>query len=179
MKFTTAWEKVIKDNMHLKILSSVLTITTISLLITTSSLALRAPIIIERGCFSKSSTLGDKKQTPIEYEEFLKIAIKQRFNSNAEITEGYISVSEKKNKEKEQKTLLKNNLEQIVYIRKFDFTDNLINLDIDRTYSIGNVRSTLPMKLNVTLETKDRTRTNPYGLILVKSEELKEIKDKK
>lgn len=40
MKFTIAWEKVVKDNMHLKIMVTTLLVTTITLLITTSTLAL-------------------------------------------------------------------------------------------------------------------------------------------
>lgn len=179
MKFTTAWENVIKDNMHLKIMVSVLLVSTIALLITTSSLALRSPTIIERGCYSKTPTLGAEKQNPVEYEKFLEIALKQRFNTDSKVIEGFLSVDEKRNKEKEQVNLSKNNLKQTIIVREYSFEEDLVTVDLDRTYSIKKVRSTLPIQVKVTLETKERTETNPYGLILVKTEELKEKKDKK
>lgn len=179
MKFTTAWEDVIKNNMHLKIMVATLLITSISLLFTTTTLALKPPVLIERGCYSKTPIQGDKKQTPIEYESFLKLALEQRFNTGSKVIEGYLSVKEKRNKEKEQQALKKGNLNQTIIVRNLDFKDSLMVAEIDRTYSVGNVRSTLPIKVKVTLETKDRTETNPYGLILVKTTELKEKKDKK
>lgn len=179
MKFTTAWENIIKENMHLKIMAAALLVVAITLMIATCILALRPATIIERGCYSKAPILGEAKQTKLEYEEFLKSALKQRFNSNEKIIEGYLSIDEKRKKQEEQQALHKNELIQLISVRKVNFKDNEILVDLDRTYSIKKVRSTLAIKVKVTLETKDRTQTNPYGLILVNTEELKEQKDKK
>ena len=179
MRFTTAWEGVIKDNLHLKISTFTLLITTITFVISTGMLALRPPIIIERGCFSKAAIKGEEKQSGIEYEEFIKKSLEQRLNTETKITEGFISVNEKRKKTKEQTALKKNGITQTVLVRGFEFVDNVAIVDYDKIYSVKNLRSTLPSKIKVLLEKKPRTETNPYGLILVKTEEIKEKKEKK
>lgn len=179
MKFKDAWSNVIRDNQHLKIALAVMSVSSIVLSITSTSLALKKPIVIERGCYSKVSTLSDIKQTPLEYEEFLKLALKQRFNSDLEVSESFLSISEKRAKESEQKNLLKNGLNQRIIIREITFNKDHILVSMDRTFAVKNVRSTLPTKIKVELEKKSRNKLNPYGLILVKSTEIKEKKDKK
>ena len=176
MKLTVAWEKIITENLFLKIAVGTLFLTTISLTIFVGTLVFEDPIIIERGCLSSTPTLGAEKQTTLEYENFLKTALNQRFSTETEIVEGYLSIDEKRNKEKEQKNLEKNQLKQFIYVRKVFFKDSDIFVEADRIYSIKKVRSALPIKLKVTLETKSRTDTNPYGLILIKTEEIKSKK---
>ena len=57
--------------------------------------------------------------------------------------------------------------------------DDYFIIEADRLYSIKEIRSTLPIKLKAIVQSKKRTATNPYGLILTKTEEIKEDKKQK
>lgn len=174
MNFTTAWANIAKQNVNLKVALVAVTICTIFLGYSTVSLSLKDSVVIERGCFSKAVDVTSAKQTNEEIKTFIGIALKQRFDTNTQVIEGYLSLDERNLKEKEQLDLKKKGLEQIVVLRKVTIANESIMVEADRLYSIQNVRSTFPIKLNLSLETKQRTETNPYGLILVKTEELKE-----
>ena len=94
----------------------------------------------------------------------------------------YVDLNQTKkseNKLKEQENLAKNGILQFFLHRKIEVKDDYFLINGDRLYSVNNVRSAMPIVLKVTVESKDRTETNPYGLILVKTEVLKEDDGKK
>ena len=175
MKFSDAWAEVIRQNQHFKIALLASVITSIVLSFCTIHFSTKGPLIFERSCYTKQSNASNSKQTALEYEMFLDKALKQRFNTNEKVIEGFLSVEEKKNKVKEQSALAQNGLSQFILLRKIEFKDGYFNVDADRLYSVNNVRSALSIKLKVTVESKDRTETNPYGLILIKTEEIKPL----
>ncbi len=173
MRFSQAWAEVIKFNQNLKISIAVSVITIIILGITTIHFSMKAPIIIERSCYSKFlNKINDKSPSKLEYKTFIEISLKQRFNTIENIIDGYLSTQEKKNKYLEQKKLAKNKIIQFIIIRNIDFKDGIFFINADRLYSVNNIRSALPIKLKVTIKNKNRTQTNPYGLILDLTEEL-------
>ncbi|MEE2670323.1 MAG: hypothetical protein VYA54_01335 [Bdellovibrionota bacterium] len=179
MKFTEAWADIVKHNQHLKISLLASVFTSVILAICTIHFSMKKPLIFERSCFTKVSKSQSLKNTAVEYENFLKKSLKQRFNTTEDIIEGFLSIKEKKNKIKEQKALSKNGLVQFVLIRKISVKDDYFIIEADRLYSIKEIRSTLPIKLKAIVQSKKRTATNPYGLILTKTEEIKEDKKQK
>ena len=179
MKFTEAWAEIVKQNQHLKISLLASVFTSIILAICTIHFSMKKPLIFERSCFTKVSKSQELKHTALEYENFLKQSIKQRFNTTEEVIEGFLSIKEKKNKIKEQNDLAKNGLLQFVLIRKISVKGDYFIIDADRLYSIKEIRSTLPIKLKAIVQSKKRTATNPYGLILTMTEEIKEEKKQK
>lgn len=173
MRFAQAWAEVIRFNQSLKISLGVCILTSIILGITTIHFSMKSPLIIERACYSKVIDDADETPSKIEYESFIELALKQRFNTTEKVIEGHLSIDEKKNKLKEQLTLSKNKIIQFVIVRSIIFKAGYFLIEADRLYAVDQIRSTLPIKLKVTLKSKDRTETNPYGLILDKTEEIK------
>lgn len=176
MKFTEAWANIAKENLNLKVALGALTICTLFLGFSLVRLSLKAPLIIERGCFSSSVSVASDKPTVDETKVFIEKALKQRFNSNTSTIEGFLSTEEEKLKLNEQKELSKKEITQFIILRDIQFENDSIVVDVDRLYSVQNVRSTFPIQLKLTLESKSRTETNPYGLILVRTEEIKKGK---
>jgi hypothetical protein len=179
MKFTEAWADIVKQNQHLKISLLASIVTSIMLAICTIHFSMKKPLIFERSCYTKVSEVQTMKHTALEYENFLKKSLKQRFNTTEEIIEGFLSIKEKKSKIKEQNGLAKNGLLQFILVRKIHVENDFFIVEADRLYSIKDIRSTLPIKLKVIVQSKKRTATNPYGLILAKTEEINEEKKQK
>ena len=72
MKFTSAWADVVTQNLTLKVVVAVLGFCTIALSLTTAKIALKAPLLIERSCFSKATPVAEARQhTTSEIEAFV------------------------------------------------------------------------------------------------------------
>ena len=173
MNFSQAWAKVAKENFSLRVALFVLGVCTLFFSFATVTLALKDPIVFERACYTKKLDVAEPKQTQEEILSFLEMALLQRFETKKPVIEGFLSVREQKNKDKEQKKLEANSIEQTVRLKESKFEDDIIIAKLDRTYSVGEVRSTLPLTVSLKVETKARTATNPYGLILVETKEIK------
>lgn len=173
MKFTEAWSKVAQQNVSLKV--AVLSLSSISLFLGFSvvKLSLAEPFIVERTCYSQKLDLSHASPKDEEIKSFVTIALEQRLSSTKAPIEGYLSKDELVAKKEEQKLLSEKDIEQFIVIRKVELKENFIFVEADRLYSVKNVRSGFPIKLKLKLESKARTETNPYGLILVKTEEIK------
>ncbi|USN48500.1 MAG: hypothetical protein H6626_05255 [Pseudobdellovibrionaceae bacterium] len=173
MKFTQAWAQVAKQNVNLKVALLTLAVCTLFLGFSLVKLSLAEPLVIERGCYSKSLDLASAKATRQEMITFVELALRQRLNSNTMPIEGFLTPEELKSRESEQRLLSEKDITQTVVVQNTSFNDNKIVVDLDRLYSVKNVRSAFPTKLLIKLESKPRTETNPYGLILTKIEEIK------
>lgn len=176
MKFSEAWANIVKQNQHLKISLAASVLTSIILVICTIHFSMKDPLIFERGCITRTAKTGASQQTDSEYKEFIEKVLKQRFDTNEKVIEGFLSIKEKKNKIKEQLVLKKNSILQFILLRNFSLKEDVFLIEADRLYSVNQIRSTISVKLKVFLKTKARTETNPYGLILDRTEELKEDK---
>ena len=173
MKFTHAWANIAKENLNLKAALFITSACVLLLGFATARLALKEPLVIERSCYSKNISLANSKPNLNEMNVFIEIALEQRFNSETVITEGYLSLEEKNNKKSEQSVLEKKSISQFLIVRKIDYLNSEVIVEADRLYSVQKVRSSFPIKLKLKLESKTRTATNPYGLILVKTQEIK------
>jgi hypothetical protein len=167
MRFTEAWADVASKNTALKYVVFVLALCCVTFAVTTTRLALKEPLVIERACVSKAVTTGSPDRTTTEVESFVREAISRRFNSDGLPSEGYLSLEEDAGRKKEQQTLQTQGMRQRVIVNSTKIDGNQITLDCYRIISVGAVLSALPFPLTATIGTMSRTEANPYGLVLV------------
>lgn len=176
MKFNVAWAKAAQENSVLK--TAVLILGSLSTLlgICMTQMALKAPLVIERGCFSKSAALSESPHTNVEIESFIETALPQRFDTKDPGRESFLSSSERELRVKEQKDLTARKLNQRVVVNAVSVGEKSITVEADRLISVGDIRSAFKFPLSVKVESVARTVGNPYGLILseVKPVERKE-----
>ena len=176
MKFTEAWAHVAKQNLNLKIALLSLSITTLFLGFSVVKLSLADPLVIERSCYTKDLSLSSAKATESEMTAFIELALKQRFNSDTLPIEGFLTPEELKSKKEEQGLLSEKEIQQNIIVRSTSFKDEKIIVEADRLYSVKDIRSAFPTKFLVKLESKPRSHSNPYGLILTNTSEIKPLK---
>lgn len=176
MKFNVAWAKVAQENSILKTGVLVLGTTCAFLGVCLTQMALRNPLVIERGCFSKAVQIADSQHTNLEIEFFVEAALAQRFDSKDPGRETFLASSEKDLRSKEQKDLVARKLNQRVIVNAVSVSEKGILVEADRLISVGDIRSAFKFPLAVKVESVTRTVANPFGLILseVKPVDLKE-----
>ena len=166
MKYTVAWARVASENSVLKFV--ILCLSALCLFFGASSLklALKDPIVVERGCLSKIATTSDGKRTVSEIEAFLKEALAQRFDTGNNVRVDFLSEGERQIREKEQRDLQGRKLSQRVLLNSINASGETVNVDAERLISIGEIRSAFRFPLMVKIESITRTDTNPYGLLI-------------
>lgn len=173
MKFTTAWANLSSENQVLKFIILILGGIACFFALTTLKLALREPLVVDRGCVTTAATLSDGKRTNDEIAAFLKDALAQRFNTTAIPHDGFISDEETSNRLKEQQDLKTRNLKQTVVVNAVQINGDAISVDADRLISVGEVRSAFKFPLIVRVSATTRSLSNPYGLVLEETKALK------
>lgn len=178
MKFTVAWANVMTENNTLKVGLWILTCCCLIMCITIVKLSLKEPLIIERECLSRSLQPVQNKQTSKEIEEFLKIALPKRFDTDAVDSKVFLSDDEIGFRFKEQEELSRKGMKQRVFVSAARVTEKEIVVDADRILALGNIRSNIPFLLTVQVAATTRTPGNPYGLIIQKISQAKEEEKK-
>lgn len=174
MKFSTAWAVTAAQNVSLKAATLVLGIVTLTLAATCIKLALKSPLIVERGCAANIAKLAsNQERTASEIESFTRVALSQRFNSDEKIVPTFLSSEEESARFAEQKELNQREMTQKVIFNKIQITGEKVVIHADRLISIGNIRSAFLFPLQVTISSILRTEVNPYGLTLSKVSPLK------
>ncbi|MGK5085322.1 hypothetical protein WDW37_18710 [Bdellovibrionota bacterium FG-1] len=169
MKFTHAWAATSAQNVTLKVGLVALGICTLALTITTARLALKEPLVIERGCLSRTVSLTPGNQhSATEIETFVREAITQRFNSDWAPQPGFLSPDEEAQRLAEQKELSARGMTQKVIVNGVKSSNDTVTLDADRLISVGSIRSAFLFSLTLTLASTPRSESNPYGLMLIK-----------
>ncbi|MGZ3783873.1 MAG: hypothetical protein ACXWR0_05025 [Bdellovibrio sp.] len=178
MRFPLAWAETAKQNSILKYSLLLSSIMTIIFSITTVTLSMKKPLVIERACFSSLATLAKQDHTDREIEEFTKIAIDKRFStdSNADIL-SWLSNTEFLSKQNEAKELKAKNITQKILVSKVNIQGNQIVVEFDRVLSVEKLRTVIPATILAQISSTDRNEINQYGLILEKVELKKEVKD--
>jgi hypothetical protein len=169
MRFPEAWANVAKQNSVLRV--AILGVTTSGLLALLISLkfAFKDPLIIERGCFS--SVVGaTSRQEPSkeEAEGFIKDALAQRFDTDANVQGDFISLEELGSRASEQEEMKRRNVRQRVVVNAVIKKDDAYIVDSDRILAVGSLRSALQFPLTVKIQRAARSFSNPYGLVLMK-----------
>lgn len=171
MKFHVAWANVLSQNVTLRIAIVALVASTCILALSTMSLSLKKPLIIERACFSKTIQTEDSTQHPeSEVESFLTVALSKRFDSTASDVALYLSSDEQGFRAKEQDELSQKGMAQRVLVNSVKRENGKFIVEADRIVSIGKIKTVVNFPLRLTLSSTDRTEGNPYGLILEKAE---------
>lgn len=173
MRFDVAWGKVASENYFLKVMIIGLLLLTAFFGIATLKLSLKDALVIDRGCFSKANNIASTERTSLETEAFLRESLSQRFDTEVEVLDGYISADEKILKIQELKDLETKGFKQKIVINSIQSEKDLFKVDADRVIRVGEVRSAFKFPLVIKLESKSRSQGNPYGLMLVKSEVVK------
>jgi len=177
MRFTAAWAKIAAQNVSLKVATILLALVTICQLGVIASLASKDALVVERGCFSKTTGARAKDPTQDEIRAFLNESLPLRFDSGAYLKNGFLSLEELAAREKEQAILKERQMIQKILINDVRFEGKEIFVTTDRLISIGKVKSALPLELKVLVQQTNRTESNPYGLILISVNEFKTQKE--
>lgn len=166
MKFDTAWDSLEKENRNLKILTIILCTLTIALTVTVTSALTKDPLIIERACYSKAAnTAASAAPTEEEIKAFLEKALAARFNTRPESLD-FLTLKQRAFREKEQSELARQAMTQKVLINDIKINKDSVSIEADRIISVQSLRTVLRFPLKVTLESIERTESNPYGLLL-------------
>lgn len=178
MKYTEAWASVVSQNFNLKMATVILGAISLVLGMTTLRLTFKDSPIIERGCFSRPLVPMKDEHTKEEIERFIKEALSQRFDSTVQPVDGLLSPDELKLRLQEQKDFATRNMKQRLVVNAVTQNGDDFLVDADRVISVNDVRSAFKFPLLVKLESKARSYSNPYGLIIVSSSQV-DSKDKK
>ena len=173
MRFTTAWADTLAQNVTLKVALLFVSIACVALGITAARLGFRAPLIIERGCYSRAVEPISDKRTDTEIEAFVREALLQRFDSNTATIPGFLSEEEELDKKQEQDSLKARGVTQTILIRSINIENGRVQVISYRVLFMGEMGSPLRSPLELTLSTEARTESDPYGLRLMRVSELK------
>ena len=179
MKYTEAWASVTHQNYILKIALVSLSCATIGLATIALKMAFNKPLIIERGCASSVLVTSTDDHSKNEIEQFLKNALSQRFDTNVMPTDGLLSVDELKLRSIEQKELESKQVKQKMILNTVTESADGFKVDSDRIISLGNIRSAFRIQFLIKLESKSRSLSNPYGLIIESIKDISNSKDEK
>lgn len=174
MKYTEAWSSVVSQNFNLKIVTIVLGALSLLLAMITLKMAFKDSVIIERGCFSRTFQPAKDEHSKQEINNFLREALSQRFDSLVMPTDGLLSPDELKIRDQEQKEFASRSMKQRLIVNSVTETDGGFKVDADRMISVADVRSAFKFSLLVKLESKSRSNSNPYGLLIVSTKQVDE-----
>lgn len=166
MKYTEAWANIIAQNLNLKLVTIILGILSIFLGMITLRLTFKDSIVIDRGCFSKTITPVKDDHSKEEIEAFVKESLSQRFDSEVQPVDGLLSPDELRLRLVEQKEFESRKMAQKIIVNKVHETTEGFKVEADRLISVGDVRSAFRFPLLLKLESKSRSYSNPYGLLL-------------
>jgi hypothetical protein len=179
MKYTEAWSSVVSQNFNLKLVTITLALIGIILGMVCLKLSFKDAIIIERGCSSTTLQPVKDEHSKEEIENFLKAALSQRFDSEITASDGMLSPDELKLRDQEQKEFASRGIKQRVILNSVTETSDGFKVDTDRVISVGEIRSAFRFTLNVKLESKSRSHSNPYGLLVVTTKQLEDKNNSK
>lgn len=169
MRFPQAWANVAKQNSVLRVAILGVTVSGLLALMISLKFAFKDPLIIERGCFSTIAQASSRQEpSKEEVEGFIKEAITERFDTDANVQGDFISLEELGNRSTEQEELKRRNVRQKVLVNSVVKKDDSYAVDTDRILAVGSLRSALQFPLLIKLERTTRSFSNPYGLVLLK-----------
>jgi len=179
MKYTEAWASIVSQNLNLKITTIILGLLSLVLGMITLKLSFKDSIIIDRGCYSKIVTPVKDEHSKNEIETFIKEALSQRFDSLVQPVDGLLSPDELQLRSIEQKEFSSRGMKQHIVVNKVTKDSDGFKVDADRIISVGEVRSAFKFPLFVKLESKSRSYSNPYGLLVITAKQVEEISSPK
>ena len=168
MRFPTAWADIAAQNVTLKFVIGALSISLITTATIAAKLGLKDPIVVERGCVSKSANIASANVTDVEIRGFIEQVLPQRFGTATEPKAAYLSPAQSKARAIEMDDIKKKGMRQTLVVNSVTVNGDAIRVDADRLISIDKIRSAFPLMLEVSVSRTARTEDNPYGLLLTK-----------
>ena len=168
MRFTAVWSQTLAQNVTLRVLLVALSITTLALAASTVGLAVREPLIVERGCVSAAAKTGSTKHSVEEIDAFVRQAMPKRFDSKGVEAQLVLSPDEYGFRLKEQQELKSRGITQRVVVNEVSVEGTTVKVEADRILTTANLRTAVGFPVTVELTQTDRTPANPYGLILAR-----------
>ena len=135
----------------------------------------REPIVIERGCDSRVIQVASSKQSIDEIVSFVKSAVRVRFESEPGGDPGlYLAHELQVARQKEQIELKGKGIDQRILVRSVAIEKNGdLTIAADRVVAAGPARSAIPIRLKAKVASKERSESNPFGLVLTSVEEVR------
>jgi len=170
MRFTEVWGETLKQNKFLKVLTFCLVLSTVSMGVAALKLSDRAPLIIERGCYSRIVIPKSIDITPHELEEFLTEALSYRFNSESNPIREFFSDEEFQSVKLEREEFARKGISQMILIHPLSILTlgDKVRFNTERIVMVGTVRSTIPVSLEASIAIIPRSQANPYGIRIEK-----------
>mgnify|MGYP001144748715 CR=1 FL=1 len=138
----------------------------------------REPVVIDRACETNLVKTGSAAQTNEEVEAFVKEAVALRFNSAVEKDPiAYMTQDLFIARAKEQEELKRGGVDQRLIVRAVKLEGSNFVIEADRLVAVQKVRSAIPIRMVAKVSSKDRSVTNPYGLVLTSIDQQKEVKN--
>lgn len=177
MRLTNHLVKEAFEKSTLKLAVLVLSVLTLSFAVLLVLDITKEPIIIDRSCETQLQQSSSQSQTKEEVNSFLLQAVYSRFNTVIEKDpSSYLIQDLVLLRQKEQADLKTQNIDQKLIVRSIKIDGDHFVIEADRLIAVAKVRSAIPIKLLAKIASKDRSLTNPYGLVLTSIEQEKELK---
>ena len=177
MNYIENLKKSFDEKELLKITNLTLTGIVIALCGTLVTTATRDPILVDRSSHKtviiEKVTADEEKLT--EVENFLREALSLRFDSKMKSGNELLSKELSRAHEIEEGELKSKQVAQSVVVNGIQKTKDGFVVDADRIVSISKLRSAFSFPLKAQIEKTSRSEQNPYGLVLVRIEKLKEL----
>lgn len=172
MRITDAWNSLSQQNTVLKFALFITSLVALLMALMAYIFSQDTPLVIERGDTLKFPTVKDSSLTSSEIEQFVREALAMRFNTDANDFP-FLSDLQKGARAKEQSELARNKMRQFIYIESVSEGKSDITVEATRLILVGEIRSGFRFPLKLKLLRCNRSRTNPYGLILAEVETVK------
>ena len=177
MNYIENLKKSFDEKELLKITNLTLTGIVIALSGTLVNTSTRDPILVDRSSHKtvviEKITTDEEKLS--EVENFLREALSLRFDSKSKSNNELLSKELERAHEIEEGELKTKQVAQSIVLNGVQKTKDGFVVDADRVVSISKLRSAFSFPLKVQILRVDRSEQNPYGLVLVRIEKLKEL----
>lgn len=177
MNYIENLKKSFDEKELLKITNLSLTVIVIALSGTLVTTATRNPILVDRSAHKtviiEKITTDEEKLS--EVENFLREALSLRFDSKSKSGNELLSKELARAHEIEEGELKAKQVTQSVVVNSVQKTKDGFVVDADRIVSISKLRSAFSFPLKAQISKVDRSEQNPYGLVLIRVEKLKEL----
>jgi hypothetical protein len=130
-----------------------------------------APVYLERtsrGIEILAPTVPAR--TPRDLKRMAELALKARFDTQAESAGLFLSARQMELRESEQREMKARSLSQAVVVRDVEISSERAVVDVDRVLAMGEVRSALRVRLRLAFEETEPNELNPYGFRLAMAE---------
>lgn len=180
MKFSEAKLKEALERSALKLSVISLSVLTLVFGILLSFDLSKEALVVERGCETNLLQTTGESQTKEEIESFIRKAVGLRFDSSIQSDPSNFMVQDLLlARLKEQAELKKSNIDQKLIVRSIKSEGSHFKIEVDRVIAAGTARSAISSVLAAKISSKNRSLSNPYGLVLTSIDQVKEVLDVK